>query len=80
MKTQKLKKYAPRTIERLNKKANREYILGQCPKCGDDMNSMLEHYEGSDVVCYWYCEKCNLGVTHSYGWLNAEVTHHKEDI
>jgi len=73
--TGKTKRWARSTLDRLETKANEKYNLSDCPKCGGDMESHLEHYEGQDMVVCFYCEKCNISKLHNFTWCNTEVQH-----
>ena len=70
------KRWSRRTLDRMETKANKEYNLNDCPKCGEGMSSNLEHYEDSDMVVTFYCEECNISKTHSFKWFGTEVQHY----
>ena len=73
------KNWSESQLKRLNKKVNKEFIMDQCPVCGGTMGSHLEHYEMSDMVVYFYCEECNIGVTHGFKWCDSEVEQYKKE-
>jgi len=73
------KNWSENQLKRLNKKVNAEFIMDRCPVCGGTMDSHPEHYEMSDMVVYFWCEECNIAVTHGFKWCDSEVEQHQKE-
>lgn len=80
MATKKGKKtWSENQLKKLNKKVNKEFIMDECPVCGGTMSSHPEHYETSSMEVYFYCEECNIGVSHGFNWCDSEVEQHEKE-
>lgn len=64
-----------KTLERLTKKANKEFsYLNECPRCGKGYDEIGDYqFNGFGVEFYQRCKDCGLLVTHCLDWIETEV-------